>query len=77
MKRLMVSLIILSVITFLACFGDDDIPQDTDCVTCTKSADDDFTLCNRNGQAVFDGVNIGGSYEQELSDAEAAGYTCE
>jgi len=77
MKRLILSLIVFGGITFWACSSDDDSPQDTDCVTCTKSATDDFTLCNRNGQAVFDGVNIGGSYEEELNDAEAAGYTCE
>lgn len=75
MKKLLLSLTILTGMVFWACSDDKD-PTDTNCVTCTKQGVDSFHLCNRNGQSVIDGVDTGGSYQTELNNAQTAGFTC-
>jgi len=77
MKKLLLCLAILSLMTFAAC-SEDEAPASTySCVTCTETVyDQTHEVCNHDGSAYVDGTLVG-PYDYWLNFYREQGYTCQ
>ena len=81
MKKLLLSLALLSGLTFMACSDDDSESNALNCVTCTLTDSgtgqgDVQQVCEQDGNAYVNNTDTGVAFTDYISLNTSAGYIC-
>ncbi|WP_159801626.1 hypothetical protein [Flavobacterium sp. MK4S-17] len=80
MKKLILSVAVLAIMTVAACSSDDDGGKSKEgCVTCSITFEDGSNtkeVCNVDGIAFDDGDDTGVDYDDYVAGQESLGYNC-